>query len=333
MKHSLFIKTGVTLALYALVCISAARAQYATQITITDVDKGASLQQKMERNASELLSEFNSAFSGNRIPALNKIKGLSKEGVNAILSMWELTPFRCIETELIERGYATPTGYQVRNIPLFLKDVPEEDAYKEIVINFDKTGSIYDIYFALDKHSYMEILNSEDNDVTDLRCRQVILDFVENFRTAYNRKDISFLEKVYSDDALIITGKVVKAVQSPDLMAKNNFSQEKIEYQVKTKKQYLTSLRSVFQNNTRINIVFDDIEVSKHPRYDEIYGVTLRQGWNTTTYSDIGYVFLMIDFKDENNPKIHVRTWQPDKLNGRNLEHDEIFSLGDFEII
>jgi hypothetical protein len=295
--------------------------------------ESASVKQQIEVSATNLLSELNSAFFDNKTPALNKISGLSKEGRSSILSMWELTPFRCVETELIERCYKTPTGYQVRNIPMFLKDMPEDEAYKEVVINFDKTGNIYDIYFAIDYHHYMEIINSEDNEVTDLRRRQVILDFVENFRTAYNRKDITFLEKVYSDDALIITGKVIKTQKTTDLLTLNNVPQEKIEYQVKTKKEYINALRSVFKNNTRINIVFDDIEVSRHPRYDEIYGITLRQGWNTTNYSDIGYVFLMIDFKDDNNPMIHVRTWQPDKLNGKDLDKDEIFSLGDFEVI
>ena len=28
-------------------------------------------------------------------------------------------------------------------------------------------------------------------------------------------------------------------------------------------------------------------------------------------YSDEGYLFLVWDFSDEENPKIHVRTWQP----------------------
>lgn len=328
MKRVTFVLLTFSLALF----MQSAQAQYATSVTVTDVSN-SSVKQRIEASSSSLLTEFNSAFFGNRTPSLSKISGLSKEGRNSILSMWEMTPFRCVETELIERVYKTPTGFQLRNVPMFLKDMPESDAYKEVVINFDNAGNIYDIYFAIDYHHYMEIINSEDNEVTDLRRRQVILDFVENFRTAYNRKDMAFLEKVYSDDALIITGKVIKTQKSRDLLAANNIPQEKIEYQVKTKKEYLTSLASVFRNNARINIIFDDIEVSRHPRYDEIYGITLRQGWNTTNYSDIGYVFLMIDFKDDNNPLIHVRTWQPEKLNGRNLDKDDIFSLGDFEVI
>ena len=40
----------------------------------------------------------------------------------------------------------------------------------------------------------------------------------------------------------------------------------------------------------------------------------------------------MIDFKDENHPLIQVRTWQPEKVDGKVLSRDEVFSLGDFNI-
>lgn len=304
--------------------------QYATNLTIVDTDN-ASVTQLMEQSASQLLSEFNHAFFSDKAPSL-KIKGLNNDGKTSILSMWETSPFRCIETEIIERGYVTPAGYQVRNIPLFLKDFSEDEAYAEIAINFNKKGEIVDIYFTVDYHNYMEILNAEGNEVQDLRNRNVILDFVENFRTAYNRKDLSFLQKVYSNDALIITGKVVKVKENSDTYLQS-LPKEKIEYQIKTKKEYLTSLANVFKNNSRISISFDEIEVARHPRYEDLYGVTLKQYWNTTNYSDVGYLFLMIDFREADNPQIHVRTWQPEKYNGKELAKDEIFHLGSFDNI
>ncbi|MDR0560657.1 MAG: nuclear transport factor 2 family protein [Prevotellaceae bacterium] len=307
-------------------------AQYATSLTVTDIEP--SVAQKMEANATALLTELNSAFFSGKTPALKKITGLSKDGKSSILNMWETTaPFRCIETEIIERGYKTPSGYQVRNIPFILKDMPEDEVYKEIVINFNKSGAIDDIYFALDMHNYRAIMESEDNDVTDLHRRELILNFVENFRTAYNRKDIDLLAQVYSDDALIITGRVIKQTKSVEnVLGSYGFSKEKIEYQVQTKKEYINKLRGIFKNNAKINVLFDNIEVVRHPKYDDIYGVRLKQSWNTTNYSDVGFLFLMIDFKDGENMQIHVRTWQPEKLDGKQLREDEIFQLGDFII-
>ena len=65
---------------------------------------------------------------------------------------------------------------------------------------------------------------------------------------------------------------------------------------------------------------------------DDIFGVTLKQHWNSSNYSDVGYLFLMINFEDEMNPTIQVRTWQPDKYNGKPLPREEVFSLDMFSI-
>jgi CRISPR/Cas system-associated protein endoribonuclease Cas2 len=318
-------------ALFALFAGNQLSAQYATALTVTDIRQ--SLAKKMEANASALLTELNSAFFSGKVPQLSKISGMSADSKNSILSMWEMTPFRCIETEIIERCYKTPGGYQVRNIPLFLKDMPENEAEKEIAINFDRNGVIEDVYFAVEMNIYKAIMNSEDNDVHDDDRRRQILSFLETFRTAYNRKDLDLLAKVYSDDALIITGKIIKQTKSVENVMKSfGISQEKIAYQVQTKPEYINKLRNIFRNNPKINVKFDDIEVVRHPKYPDIYGVRLLQGWNTTNYSDTGFLFLLIDFRDGKDMRIHVRTWQPDKLNGQPLSEDEIFKLGDFDI-
>jgi hypothetical protein len=71
--------------------------------------------------------------------------------------------------------------------------------------------------------------------------------------------------------------------------------------------------------------------VLRHPKYDEIYIVTLKQGWNTTNYSDIGWLSLKIDFQEGDTMKVLVRTWEPEKLNGKELSEDErlnIWELG-----
>jgi len=306
-------------------------AQYTVVVTVSDIEEPVA--RKMEANASALLTELNQAFFDDRTPSLHKITGLKNDGKNSILAMWEMAQFRCIKTEIKERGFQTPFGYQVRNIPLFLKDMPEGESYKEIAINFDRFGAIEDIYFSLDMHNYLEVMKSEENEVTDLRYRQAILNFMENFRTAYNRKDIGLLTKVFSEDALIITGKVVKQNKSVEnALSSYGFSQEKIEYQVQTKKDYIDKLNRIFRNNAKINVLFDDLEVVRHPKYDNFYGVRLLQGWNTTNYSDEGFLFLMIEFNDDDDMKINVRTWQPDKLNGELLSEEEKIKLSDFDI-
>lgn len=308
--------------------VSNLTAQNVITLTVTDIDN-ASVTQKMEVNATALLSEFNKAYSENKTPSLNKMNGLSKDAKSAILSMWEMAPFKCNEPKITQSGLRMSSGWQVRNIKLFLKGMPQDEEEKEIVINFNREGAIDDIFFAIPYHNYVDVMSGESE--TDLRRRQAILNFVENFRTAYNRKDLGLLNKIFSDDALIITGKVVKQSQRADL-GNYGFSRDKIEYQTLNKKEYISRLSAIFKSNTRINVVFDNLEISRHPKWDEIYGVTLRQGWNTTSYSDVGFLFLLIDFKDGENMQIHVRTWQPELLNGIQLLEDEVFGLGDFKI-
>ena len=163
-------------------------------------------------------------------------------------------------------------------------------------------------------------------ELTDLRRRQLILDYVEQFRTAYNQKDLPFLKQVFSDDALIITGKVITQRHA------EGFTSQKITYNKQTKQQYLDNLRRVFNSTQYIKVTFDDIEVKRHPVNPNFYGVTLHQGYTSNRYHDDGYLFLLWDFNDESAPQIHVRTWQPDKINGKDLPKEEIFTLSDFDI-
>jgi len=304
-------------------------AQYSTEFILTDL-KNESVKNRVQESLTKLLTELNMAQFEKRQPVLDA-RDLDDGAVSDILALWKNCPFRCAETEVIERCLQTPAGYQVRNIPLVMEPEDEstygDDAYQEAVINFDRSGRLTGMYFAIDMHLYSKVIRSNIT-VADLRRRQVILDFVENFRTAYNREDLVFLDQVFSDNALIITGKVVKSVPGENPFKLNR----EIEYKRQTKRQYMDNLRKVFDANKVIRVIFDDIKVVKHPVKEYYYGVTLKQGFTSDRYHDVGYVFLLMDFKDEANPMIHVRTWQPEKYeDGTDLPAEKIFSLSDFD--
>ena len=301
-------------------------AQYQTTVDITDV-QDARLKSLMDKNSALLLTELNNAQGQSRPLSLKGIN-IDQKTASDLFVMWEVCPFRCDELEIVERGLKTVTGgYQIRNIPVIMEPRTgehfDEDKYQEIVLTFDSSGKIIDLVFSLSDNQYNQIMRS-DMALTDLRRRSMIIDFVEQFRTAYNRKDIKFLEDIFSDDALIITGKVVNRTQADGSIA----LKPQVEYTVQNKKDYINRLRTVFQNNARINVVFEDIKVNKHDTKANIYGVKLVQYWNSGSYSDKGYLFLLWDFKDEDHPKIHVRTWQPYD----ETPETEAFELGDFSV-
>ena len=298
------------------------------RMTISDGIDNAQIKGKMESTISAILTEVNKAQAEGRDLRLGAI-GVP-ENVQVSMSMlWENSPFVCTDEEIVEHCLTTGSGYQIRNIPLEMRPVSDEEfnesEYQEAVISFDKQGRLESFYLSISMNLYMNVVRG-NKELTDLRRRQLILDYVEKFRTSYNQKDIHFLEQIFSDDALIITGKVIK--QKKDHIA----LPDKIIYKKQTKQEYLTNLRRVFAVNSYIRVTFDDIKVMRHPVNPNFYGVTLHQGYTSNNYHDEGYLFLLWDFTDEDMPQIHVRTWQPDQINGGRIPEDEIFSLSDFDI-
>ena len=45
----------------------------------------------------------------------------------------------------------------------------------------------------------------------------------------------------------------------------------------------------------------------------ELYAIQIAQDYYSSSYGDKGYLFLMVDINDPENPIIKVCTWQPDK--------------------
>lgn len=304
-------------------------------VRISDGIENTTVKSKMEQVISKILTEANAAHKEKR--ELNySILGIPSSVQGSLASLWDNSPFISMDNEIVERCITTANGYQIRNIPLILKplnstDIEDDEDYQEAVVSFDKQGNLTSFYLSISMNLYMNVIR-DNKEITDLRRRQLILDYVEQFRTAYNQKDIDFLEAVYSDDALIITGKVIKRKPVDGIVMP-----DRIEYSQQNKKTYLNNLAKIFNSNKQIRVQFDEVEVMRHGVSPDIYGVTLHQSWTTDTYHDDGYLFLLWDFRDETHPQIHVRTWQPDAYNSdgtgtKRIPKDEIFSLSDFDI-
>lgn len=324
-----------------LMCLLSVHQAMAVEVIITDGLKNEQLKKKMEQSLSTLLTEVNAAHEEGR--NINFASLRLPSDVETTLSMlWENSPFLCIDDLVSQKCLTKQNGeYQLRNIPLLLKSqnqggVSENDEYQEAVVTFDKTGNISSIHLTIAMNLYMDVLR-EGKDVADHRYRELILDFTERFRTAYNEHNINFLDAVFSEDALIITGKVIER-KTPDGIR----LPDEVIYKKQTKNQYLTNLKRIFNNDRKnlIRVDFDEIKVIRHPNtspeYVRCYGVTLHQSYKSGSYSDEGYLFLLWDFTDENKPKIHVRTWQPDAYSKdgktkQRIGKDEIFSIANFD--
>lgn len=252
------------------------------------------------------------------------------EGFKALQDLVENTNLFTTVTEYQSHLLITHTKkYEVRglNVRVEMGETSGEPI-QELVFVLNSRLFVEDVNFALEKHHY-NTLFEQGQGSDDLLYRQYIVDFIEEYRTAHNRKDIAFLEKVYSDDALIIVGHVLQTKEDGgDLLGGSALGEEKIKFIRQNKEQYISRLRSTFAINSFVRVIFDEIKINRHHKYPEIYGVTLKQRWNSSTYSDEGYLFVMLDFKDQQNPLIHVRSWQPEPFSDGST-----VGLGDFDII
>ena len=164
-------------------------------------------------------------------------------------------------------------------------------------------------------------------EVKDADNRRMILNYCEHLRTSYNTKDIDFLRQVFSDQALIIVGNVVRSAGKHG--ATGIEGDEKVTFSLKTKKEYLERLEMVFAANKKIDVKFTDFRIMRHPTMEGIYGVSMKQKYTSDRYSDEGYLFILWDFRNKSMPLIHVRTWQP----AASVNDDkEIIGIRDFNL-
>ena len=280
------------------------------------------LKTKMEQNTSLLLTKINEACTNNLDEPLLDYKIIAPEGIEKIRDLWEDGHFRCIKKQISEIAVQKGDIYQIRNIPISYGDSDRFD----VVIEYYPDGRITDFYIALDAHQYKSVLDA--NSVIDRTRREIILGFLENLRTAYIKKDIDYIEKLYSDKALIITGKVLKSENVSTDNYQSSLTKNQIEYQVQTKSEYISKLRNVFSGIKYLKLDFKDIEVVKHRKHPNFYGIRLQQIWNTSNYKDDGLLFLLVQFKDNEDPIIWVRTWQ----DAEKTPVDDAFGLHNFKI-
>ena len=322
--------------LVVIINCSMSMAYNQVRLVINDGIDNQQLKQKMEKAASAVLTEMNRSYELS-LSKLNFPESyIQNQALVGLNLLWQNDRIRCLEDEIVERLLTTRDGYQIRGIPLIVNAAngSEELGYQEAVINFNRQGVIQSIYYTINPELYSKLrmgqMSDPNHEVSDIKDRMMILDYVEHFRTSYNQKDLKFLRQVFSDDALIITGRVVKVKKSEVVP-----SGKKIIYTSQTKQQYLDNLAKAFKSNSYIKVSFDNVMIVEHPTIKDIYGVTVHQKWNASRYSDEGYVFMVWDFRNPDAPQIHVRTWQPDyidKEHGQKLNPNDVFTLGDFDL-
>ena len=214
--------------------------------------------------------------------------------------------------------YRFNDGVMARSIPMaFSFSNNNEQFVEDVVFHFNKRKQVESLAFGLSKDALASII---EKDVWNDKDRLVLINFLEHYKTAYALKRLDYIETIFADDALIITGYIVKVKQNTD---RNYLNNEIIRYNRQSKTEYIRNLGYSFSSKEYINIQFEESEVRKGGKGGNIYGVKIKQNYYSSNYGDQGYLFLMVDLNTPEEPVIHVRTWQPNKEGG-------VYGLSDF---
>lgn len=177
---------------------------------------------------------------------------------------------------------------------------------EDVVFYFNNEDKIAAIAFGLTENSLQSIASNPSWSEAE---KFTLITFMEHYKTAYALKRLDYISSIFSDDALIIVGSLVKASTSTDNPFANNTI---VKYNRYSKEQYLKNLRHAFAGNEFINIQFEESTLLKSA-VGNLFGIQIKQNYFSSNYADQGYLFLLLDVSNPETPIIHVRTWQPEK--------------------
>jgi hypothetical protein len=206
---------------------------------------------------------------------------------------------------------------QCRSVPMSFTFSKGKNQLENVVFTFNTTGKIDGVQFALEERAARNIMGNTDIDET---ARLTLVNFMENYKTAFSLQRWDYIESIFSDDAVIITGRVLtKSEQKTDL---GQVALDGVVFSRMSKAEYINRLKRT--KKEWINIKFGSTTVEQSLQ-DSQFGVCLLQDYYSSNYGDHGYLFLLIDAKDKDRPLIRVRTWHPESAGSTP------FTMGDYD--
>lgn len=245
---------------------------------------------------------------------VNKIKSVFPKDSflqNQIKCLLEYNHLQIVETKSDVEITTTFDGYELRSIPIIAKYPSlNKQTTDNLVLDFDKKGKLTNIQFSV-FDDMLKLATQNVKNEEELSQRKILVKFVEKYRSCFLYRDVKALETLFSDNAVIIVGRVFEPTPKlKDYKYTAYGDQPDIEYITFTKNEYLNNIRNIFNANEDIHIGYNSFKVLTKNNEPGVYAISMRQDYASSRYSDEGHLFLLIDFNDE-LPKIYVRSWQP----------------------
>lgn len=253
---------------------------------------------------------------------LEVFNSLVAYGTGRVVGVPDIQFYNGLDSCLVARGLQMSFSFSRGRKQTFVEDV---------IFYFDREGKIDNISFGLGVDATNDIL---DRGTTSWggEVREILLEFLENYKTAYALERLDYIESIFSDNAQIIVGKVLRSKVNTNTYSEKgqNVSvegQRAIEYTHHTKKSFMEHLKRIFANNEFINLNFSNVTVRKITKITDKnkFVIQLAQDYCSSSYSDKGYLLLLVDITNSAEPLIEIRTWQPDEIDLDKVFHEGMF--------
>lgn len=261
--------------------------------------------------ANSTLKFLNIVTSSNPAVNLNN-SGYEPFLLNSIKDILKYNNIKIPNKEIYADINKTFEGWELRKITVVnnYKSLHKQTS-EYLVLDFDNNGELFDVSFGIIDNLY-EQFREQSAFGRDWRERLVMIKFMEKYRTAYLTRNMTTLNKIFAEEAVIIVGRLANRPHSKDMYKYLKITDEQPNFeQIQlTKKEFLDRQKNIFNMMRDIYLGFSTFKINKKNDQNGVYGLSLRQHYNSTSYSDEGYLFLLVDFNQE-LPQIYVRAWQP----------------------
>lgn len=151
------------------------------------------------------------------------------------------------------------------------------------------------------------------------KTRFAVLRFMEDYQTAYALKRLDYIDKIFSDDAIIITGTRIKAISNAQLANEyhitiNKTNDEYYRQETFSKEEFIKRLGQQFNDREYVHLTFEEnvCEPISSSAFDDGSAccIQIRQIYSSPVYSDKGHLTLFLNMRGS-TPIITVRLWEP----------------------
>lgn len=190
----------------------------------------------------------------------------------------------------------------------------ETESIENLIVIFDpKDRKISGLTLGLDNKQAQEIV---DQQYLKEEVRIFLLDFIEDFRTAFVLRQVDYVESVLGFNPVIIKNRNAETKTG----LRNPFENNPVFIDnIKYKEEYITKIQRIYENAQNPGLNYMHIDFQRPGRDGKLLGIRLYKDFYYPKTGGTGHLFFLFNIEDASQPILLLSTWQPEVFDERRL--------------